>query len=102
MARSLLAALIGVPHALPPTLLEDYPELRHARWRRGGVPPRVGGWCLGRRTVSAITLGRTVFLAPEARLSAELLLHELAHVRQFQESPAALHAMRDRCNAWLQ
>lgn len=87
MARSLLAALIGAPHRLPRDLFEEFPELRLVRWRLGGVPPRIGGWCLGRRSVSAITLGRTVFLAPDARLSAELLLHELAHVRQFEESP---------------
>ncbi|MBA3891724.1 MAG: DUF4157 domain-containing protein [Gemmatimonadaceae bacterium] len=89
MARSpLIAALLGVPHVLPERLQAEFPELRHVRWRLGGLPPRVGGWCLGRRTVSAITFRRTVFLAPEARVSAELLLHELAHVRQFEESPA--------------
>jgi hypothetical protein len=32
-----------------------------------------------------MTLWRTVFLAPGVPFSAELLLHELAHVRQFQE-----------------
>lgn len=88
MARTLLAALIGTPHELPSPLLDAFPELGQVRWRHGGIAPRIGGWCLGRRTVSAITLGRTVFLSPEARPSAELLLHELAHVRQFQESPA--------------
>jgi hypothetical protein len=80
--------LIGIPHELPAQLVEEFPELGGARWRHGGIPPRIGGWCLGRRTVSAITLGRTVFLEPGAPPSAELLLHELAHVRQFQESPA--------------
>lgn len=88
MARTLLAALIGIPQDLPSALLDEFPELRDVRWRYGGLPLRIGGWCLGRRTVSAITLGRTVFLATGARVSAELLLHELAHVRQFQESPA--------------
>ncbi len=53
------------------------------RWRRGGLPPRVGGWCLGQSTVAGITLGRTVYLAPSAALAPELLLHELAHVEQF-------------------
>lgn len=60
-----------------------YPELGAARWRVGGLPPRVGGWCLGRRTVAGITLGRTIWLAPGVALRPELLLHELCHVRQF-------------------
>jgi len=60
-----------------------YPELAEARWRRGGLPPRVGGWCLGRRTVAGITLGRTVFLSDAAALAPALLLHESAHVEQF-------------------
>lgn len=89
MARSsFVAALIGVPHELPRLLADSFPELLGVRWRLGGLPPRIGGWCLGRRTVSAITFRRTVFLAPGARVSAELLLHELAHVRQFEESLA--------------
>ena len=33
--------------------------------------------------MAGITLGRTVWLAPEARVEAELLLHELRHVHQF-------------------
>ena len=44
---------------------------------------RIGGWCLGRATVSGITLGRTVWLAPGVSLAPELLLHELRHVHQF-------------------
>jgi hypothetical protein len=39
-------------------------------------------------SVGAVTLWRTVFLAPHARLDAELLLHELRHVHQFQSNPA--------------
>jgi len=49
------------------------------------MPPRIGGWALRRSSVSAITLWKTVFLAPEAGFPAELLLHELAHVRQFED-----------------
>ena len=56
-----------------------------ARVRRGGLLPRLGGWCLGRRSVSGITLWRTIWLAPEAPWTAELLLHELRHVQQFHE-----------------
>ena len=76
-------ALFGAPTALPVALLARYPELTEAHWRRGGLPVRVGGWCLGRATVSGITLGRTIWLAPRAVLAPELLLHELRHVHQF-------------------
>lgn len=77
---------VGAPLALPAELLHRFPELRHARYRRGGLPPRVGGWALGRRTVAAITLWRTIFLGRDAPVSAELLLHEFRHVQQFQAS----------------
>jgi hypothetical protein len=82
---ALLAPLIGRPDRPPAALLERHPELRQARVRRGGVLPRLGGWLLGRRTVSGITLWRTIWLAPEAPWAAELLLHELRHVQQFHE-----------------
>lgn len=84
----LAAALTGRPYPLPPDLIVRYPELTGARWRVGGLPPRVGGWCLGRATVDAITLWRTVYLAPRVRPTADLLLHELAHVHQFAGSLA--------------
>ena len=80
---TLLAPLIGRPDRLPAELLERHPELGEARVRRGGLLPRLGGWCLGRRSVSGITLWRTIWLAPEAPCAAELLLHELRHVQQF-------------------
>jgi len=78
------ARLFGEPIALEPHLLRDFPELASARYRRGGVPPLVGGWCLGERSVAAIALGRTVWLAPDADLTPELLLHECAHVEQWR------------------
>jgi hypothetical protein len=78
--------LLGRPMALPEPLLRRYPELAEARWRVGGLPPRVGGWFLGASTVSGITLWNTIFLAPGARPSPALLLHELGHVRQFGRS----------------
>ena len=80
---ALWRALAGAPTALPAPLIECYPELSGAHWRRGGLPVRIGGWCLGRATVSGITLGRTIWLAPGAALAPELLLHELRHVHQF-------------------
>lgn len=83
MLARLRAALVGRPLTLPPALVAAHPELAEARWRAGGLPLRVGGWCLGRSTVAGITLWRTVFLADPARASPALLLHELAHARQF-------------------
>jgi hypothetical protein len=80
--------LIGAPFDLPASLVDAYPELGRARWRRGGLPPRVGGWLLGQPTVSGITLWSTIWLAPGAALEPELLLHEVRHVQQFQDDPA--------------
>jgi hypothetical protein len=87
LAASVTALLIGRPISLPAELLSAYPELGEARWRRGGLPPRIGGAFLGRRTVAGITLWRTVYVGTGVRLSAELLLHEIGHVRQFVGSP---------------
>jgi hypothetical protein len=64
-------------------MIASYPELAAARYRRGGLPVRFGGWALGTASADAITLWRTVFLAPATPLSAGLLLHELRHVHQF-------------------
>jgi hypothetical protein len=80
------AAIVGRAVTLPPSLLERHPELCEARYRVGGLPPRIGGWCLGTRSVAAITLWRTVWLAPQATMAPALLLHELGHVRQFLAS----------------
>jgi hypothetical protein len=81
-------ALFGRRFALPDALVARYPELAAVRWRAGGLPLRIGGWCLGRRTVAGITLGRTVFLANADALAPALLLHELAHVEQFARDRA--------------
>jgi hypothetical protein len=88
MAAHLVELLLGRPLALPASLLARHPELGEATWRRGGLPPRIGGWALGQSSVSGITLGRTVFLAPFAALEPALLLHELAHVHQFARDGA--------------
>ena len=82
----LSATLIGHRFQLPAELLREYPELAYARYRRGGLPVRVGGWALGTNTAAAITLWRTIFLAPETPITADLLLHELRHVHQFLEN----------------
>lgn len=84
--RRLVEAIVGAPVELPPHLAASYPELRGARYRRGGLPPRVGGWSLGTPTVAGITLWRTVWLAAQTHWDEELLLHEIRHVHQFQAS----------------
>jgi hypothetical protein len=82
----MLDAILGRAVDLPPQLAEQYPELRDARYRVGGLPLRVGGWSLGATTVSGITLWRTIWVEPGIKWEAELLLHEIRHVHQFQAS----------------
>ena len=82
----LSAALTGQRFELPSEMLARFPELAQAEYRRGGMPVRIGGWALGTSTAAAITLRRTIFVAPSTALTAELLLHELRHVHQFQEN----------------
>ena len=84
----LVAGLIGERIELPGDLLVRYPELAEATYRRGGLPVRIGGWALGVSSAAAITLWKTIFIAPTVRLDAELLLHELRHVHQFSEHKA--------------
>jgi hypothetical protein len=84
----MLQFLFGRPASLPEDLRRCYPELARAAYRRGGLPPRVAGWCLGQRTVAAITLWRTVWLGDTTQFDTELLLHELRHVAQFESSRA--------------
>ncbi len=83
-----LAALIGRPVALPRPIRTRFPELATVHWRRGGLPVRVAGLFMGRGSVGAITLWRTVFLAPHIPLEPELLLHELRHVHHFETNAA--------------
>lgn len=56
--------------------------------RSGGLIPRVGGILSGMgRSAAAVTLRRTIVVAPGVRLSGRLLAHELAHVRQWERDP---------------
>ena len=80
--------VVGVPERLPLGFTARFPELQGARYRRGGLPPRIAGWFLGRRSVAAVTLWSTIWLADDTPLDHELLLHESRHVTQFQASRA--------------
>jgi hypothetical protein len=84
----LISAIIGERIELPEDIVRRYPDLTQATYRRGGLAVRVGGWSLGTSTAAAITLWKTVFVAPTTVLDAELLLHELRHVHQFLEDKA--------------
>jgi hypothetical protein len=84
----LVKALIGESVELPEEMLRQYPDLGQAHYRRGGLPVRIGGCALGTSTAAAITLWKTIFIAPNVALDPELLLHELRHVHQFLEHKA--------------
>ena len=89
VAATLIAAaraVVGHPTTLPDQVIDRHPELSRARWRRGGLFVRIGGWFLGQSSVSAITLWHTIWLAPHLEPSEELLLHEIRHVDQFESS----------------
>ena len=80
-----VSALTGEAMQAPHDVIREYPELAQMRLRRGGLPPRIAGWLLGRTSVAAITLWRTIFFGPRTDANASLLLHELRHVEQFRE-----------------
>ena len=85
---TIVEALIGRRCVLPAALVARFPELASVHWRRGGIPVYVAGWFLRQRSAAAVTLWQAVFLDPKIGLDAELLLHELRHVRQFEATPA--------------
>ena len=54
-------------------------------FREGRLIPWIGGVLAGMSgPATAVTLGRTIVVARGARLSRELLAHELTHVRQWR------------------
>lgn len=58
--------------------------------RQSRLVPRIAGWLSGMEgPAAAVTLGRTILVAPGAHLSGRLLRHELAHVRQWERDPRA-------------
>ena len=75
-----LGRRIAPPADLPEGLLPDGVVLREGRLvpRIGGLLARMGA------PAAAVTLGRTIVLNPDARLTPGLLVHELTHVRQWR------------------
>ncbi len=70
----------------PPELAGEAPG--GITFREGRLVPAIGG-VLGKMggPASAVTLGRTIVVHPDVRLSRRLLVHELTHVRQWEEDP---------------
>ena len=64
-------------------MVPDGVNVRAARWL-----PVIAGKLSGMRgPAAAVTLGRTIIVHPNVRLTSRLLRHELAHVRQWQQHP---------------
>jgi hypothetical protein len=80
-ARALFGKRIDPPAGLAEGLIPEGVVFREGRLipRIGGLLARMGG------PAAAVTLGRTIVVSPEARLSNQLLVHELTHVRQWRE-----------------
>ena len=85
LLERIVAPVLGRRTAPPPDIPPDaVPD--GVRLREGRLIPAIGG-VLGRMKgpAAAVTLGRTIIVHPEARLSRRLLVHELTHVRQWEE-----------------
>ena len=79
--------LLGRPDDVPPPSAGP-PLPRGVTVRRGRLVPRIGGLLLrSRRPAAAVALRRTIIVDPEARLTPDLLAHELEHVRQWADDP---------------
>lgn len=86
MAWLLRAASSAIPDVEEPVPADV--AVRAARWL-----PVIAGKLSGMRApAAAVTLGRTIIVHPQVRLSGRLLRHELAHVRQWQRYPLTFPA----------
>jgi uncharacterized protein DUF4157 len=82
----MMARLLGMVMARETQLPEPLPP--DVRVFRSRLIPVLGGWLSGmRHSAAAVTLGDAILVHPEARLTNDLLRHELAHVRQWRERP---------------
>jgi hypothetical protein len=82
----MIGRLFGARIEAPPYCRDALPDgavLRAGRWI-----PRLGGWLAGARgPASAVTLGRTIVVHPDAALTRRLIRHEAEHVRQWRRRP---------------
>lgn len=78
-----VARLAGRAAVASPVPLPEGVTLRSSRLipALGGVLSGMGG------TAAAVTLGRTILVAPGVAVSERLVRHELAHVRQWERQP---------------
>ena len=85
MLENLRSLLLG-PRVDPPPGIDVDSLPAGIVFRSGRLVPRLGG-VLSRLggPAAAVTLGRTIVINPEARLTRSLLAHELAHVRQWEQ-----------------
>jgi hypothetical protein len=83
LADNLLGRRMVLPRELRGETLPPGVVLRegHLLPAIGGFFARMGG------PAAAVTLGRTIVVHPDVRLTPRLLSHELAHVRQWEEDP---------------
>ena len=66
----------------------DGVAVRTARWL-----PVIAGKLSGMRApAAAVTLGNTIIVHPDIKLTSRLLRHELEHVRQWQQHPVSFPA----------
>ena len=83
LLRAASGAVQGLPEAVP-----DHVSVRAARWL-----PVIAGKMSGMRApAAAVTLGRTIIVHPNVRITGRLLRHELAHVQQWQRHPLTFPA----------
>jgi hypothetical protein len=77
------ARVLGNEPVAAPVSLPGGVELRRSR-----LVPRIAGLLAGMRgPAAAVTLGRTILVAPRVPMTDRLLRHELAHVRQWEREP---------------
>lgn len=77
LVRAACRAEAPSPEPLPETV-----ALRYAAWL-----PAIAGILSGMgKPAAAVTLGRTIVVHPNVEITAPLVRHELAHVRQWEEN----------------